>query len=271
MTKLGSTFRGRSGAVLFATTLFLGLHASTAAQAAAGGDPNAWQFELTPYLFASAIDGTIGVRGATADVHISFSDSLENLDSAFMGLFVARKDRWTLGIDTVYSKLVIDGTRSGQGLAGNINSAALESTTTMQIYQPFAGYRVLDERTKVDLIGGARYTQLDQKIVLNTATGAPLLPDGSRSVSDSRSWWDAVVGVQVHAPIADRWSFVGYADVGGGGSDSTYQLYAGVHWQFAKDYSAKMGYRYLAQDYKKDGFVWDASLSGVFLGLGIAF
>jgi opacity protein-like surface antigen len=61
------------------------------------------------------------------------------------------------------------------------------------------------------------------------------------------------------------------ADLGGGGSDFTYQLMAGVNWGFGENLSAKLGYRYLAWDYEDDGSVWDMSASGPYLGLGIRF
>jgi opacity protein-like surface antigen len=233
-----------------------------------------WQFEITPYLFAAGLDGTVGVRGVTANIDVSFSDLLKNIDSGFMGLFEARKGRWTFGLDAVYTKLKVDESRSWEGPLGNGNTAALNATMTEEVYQPFVGYRVLNERTKVDLIGGARYTKLASELNLSITTGAALLPDGSRGVSGSKSWWDPVIGVRVLAPIADSWSLLGYADVGGGGggdTDFTYQLVAGVNWDFAKQYSAKFGYRYLYQDYAKGGVTWDVAMQGVYLGLGIRF
>jgi len=236
----------------------------------AGGEQ--WQFEVTPYLFAAAMKGTVGAKGVTTDIDLSFGDILDVLDFGAAGLFEARKGRWTFALDASYSKLSIGGNRSFQGPLGFSNNVALNVNFTQQIYTPYVGYRVLDERTKVDLIGGARYTSLESDLTLALTTGAALLPDGSRSVGGSLNWWDPIIGVQVSAPIADKWSFVGYADVGvGGESDSTYQAQALLKWQFGKTFSAKFGYRYLAQDYRKDGIVWDVKFSGPYIGLGIAF
>lgn len=248
------------------------LAAAPALAESAGGASEAWQFEVTPYLFGSALKGTLGARGVTADVDVSFSDLVKFIDFGFAGLFEARKGRWTFALDAGYSKLSADENRSFQGPLGNVNNASLSVDFTQQIYTPYVGYRVLDERTKVDLIGGVRYTSLETDLTLGVTTGGALLPDGSRSVSDSVSWWDPIVGVQVSTPIADNWSLIGYADVGvGGESDSTYQLQALLKWQLGKTYSAKLGYRYLVQDYKKDGIVWDLKFSGPYIGMGIAF
>lgn len=99
---------------------------------------------------------------------------------------------------------------------------------------------------------------------------APFL-NGSRSVNRKDSWWDAAIAAKVKAPFADKWNFVGYADIGAGGSDLTYQLKAGVNWQFSQSISAKFGYRHLYQDYTKDDIKWHITTSGMYAGLGIMF
>jgi opacity protein-like surface antigen len=74
-------------------------------------------------------------------------------------------------------------------------------------------------------------------------------------------------------PFAEHWSAMLYGDIGGFGvgSDITYQAIAGVNWQFAQHFSAKLGYRYLYQDYENNGFVWKMAAYGPYLGLGIRF
>jgi opacity protein-like surface antigen len=277
VTKRHPTHRDRFAAILLGTTLVLAVHAPAAAQSAVPSDADAWQFELTPYLFGAGLNGTAGIStglgDVSSDIDMSFSDILENLDSGFMALFEARKGRWTFGVEGVYFKLKGEGAKSWQGPLGNTSTGRLEATVTEQLYQLTAGYRVLDERTKVDVLGAARYTHLDTELNLAVTTGSPLLPDGSRSVSGTESWWDPVIGVRVLQPLAEAWTLVGYADIGGfgAGSDLTYQLLVGVNWQFAKSVTAKAGYRYLYQDYEHDGFVWDMTASGFYLGAGFRF
>lgn len=231
-----------------------------------------WQFEVSPYLFASALDGTVGFNGVTADVDASFSDLFEYVDSAFMGVFEARKGKWGFGIDLVYTKLENQKTFgwSGPGGIGG-GDGQLLVTMTQQVYTPMVAYRYMDDKTKLDVIGGARYTQLDTDIDL---TLTPVfLPGGARSASTSESWWDPVIGVRVLHPFADKWSFLGYADIGGFGvgSDLTYQVMAGANWYFGKKFNAKMGYRYLYWDYEDNGFIWDMAMHGLYLGLGYKF
>lgn len=268
----------------FAVVFLLSTSCLTAAEQEAAGPPqpprseaDAWQFEFTPYLFGASLDGKTGVStglgDVTADVDMSFDDILENLDSGFMALFEARKGPWMYAVEGVYFKLKDERARSWQGPLGNTTTGSLDATMTEQIYQLSAGYRVMDEHTKVDVIGAARYTRLDVDFNLVISTGADLLPDGSRSASGTESWWDPVIGVRVLQPFAEAWSFVGYADIGGFGvgSDLTYQILAGVNWQLARSVSAKVGYRYLYQDYEDNGFIWDMTASGMYLGVGFRF
>jgi opacity protein-like surface antigen len=275
MTAHHATSRNHFVAIAFVTALAFSVHASAAGQTEASGD--AWQFELTPYLFGAGLNGTTGIStglgNVTTDIDMSFGDVLDNFDSGFMMMFEARKDQWSFGIDGVYFKLKNEAAKSWTGPLGNSGTGTLQATMTQQIYQPYAAYRLLNGRDKLDLLGAARYTQLDTDLNLVTTTGSPLLPDGSRSISPSENWWDPVIGVRLLTPFTEEWAFVGYADIGGFGvgSDFTYQLLAGLNWQFSKSVSAKAGYRYFYQDYEQDGFIWDMAASGFYLGAGFRF
>jgi opacity protein-like surface antigen len=239
---------------------------------AAGAEEDRWQVEFTPYLFAAGLHGSTGTQQVSADVNTGFGDIVQNLDAGFMGTLEARRDRWGIILDGLYFKLGDEGARSWQGPAG-IGSATgeLDVTSTMQMYQLSAAYRVGDG-VPIDLIVAGRYTQLDLDLNLVTTTGG-LLPGGTRSLSASQNWWDPVVGVRVILPFAQRWSAMLYGDIGGFGvgSDITYQAIAGVNWQFSEHLSAKVGYRYLYQDYEKNGFLWKMAAYGPYLGVGIRF
>ena len=248
-------------------TLALGISTAIAQVAPA----REWRFELTPYLFGASLSGTTGTSNVRANVDMGFDDILDNLDAGFMAMFEARKGKWGFGLDGVYFKLKDERARTWQG-PGGIGTATgeLQATMTQQIYQLWSGYRIVDGRGTTDLVGAARYTQLDSDLDLVTTTGG-LLPGNARALSGGKSWWDAVIGVRSVTPFAERWEFVSYADIGAGGSDFTYQFLLGVNWQAAKALKVKGGYRYFYQDYEDGGFVWDMAAHGLYLGLGIGF
>ena len=232
---------------------------------------DSWQFEVTPYLFAAGMDGTVGLRGVEADLEMSFSDIWDRLDKAFMLFFTAQKGEWIYAFDGIYFNIEDEKTASWQGPQGNSNTAQLNADMTQQAYSLSAGKRVYNQKATVNVLGVARYTSLDSTMKLAITTGNDLLPDGSRSVSGKESWWDIAIAAHVLAPFAKKWAFMGYADIGAGGTDLTYQLMAGVNWQFTNMFSAKLGYRLFYQDYSKDDFKWDMTTAGAYLGLGIRF
>lgn len=244
----------------------------TVSQPGIAAEADSWQYEVTPYLLAAGMEGTAGARGVTTDIDMSFSDIWDHLDAGFMGLFTAQKGPWTFGLEGIYMKLGDVGSKSVTGPFGQVTvSGALEMTSAMYVAQGSVGYRVLDDKTKLDLVGALRYTKLDMDLDVVINTLGIVFPGGALSASGSESWVDGVVGVRVLHPVADNVALVGYADVGAGGSDLTYQITAGVNWEFKKDFTAKAGYRYMYWDYENDGNVWDMAASGPYLGLGIRF
>jgi opacity protein-like surface antigen len=262
----------RTTAVELCAVAALGI--ALAGQARAGepaGD--AWQFEVTPYVFGAGLRGTTGVGQVRADIDSSFGDILKHFDSGLMGAAEARKGPWGFAFDGVYFRLKDQATRSWEGPGGiGSGTGELDATVSQLVYQLAVAYRVRDDSRKVDVFGAGRYTRLDTDLNLVTTTG-PLLPGGNRSLSASADWWDPVIGFRVILPFAERWSFVGYGDVGGFGVGSkiTWQAIAGANWEFAKSFTAKIGYRYMYQDYDKNNFLWKMAAHGAYVGLGIAF
>ena len=233
-----------------------------------------WQFEITPYFLAAAMNGKTGVDGVETDIDMSFEDIWNNLDLGLMGVFEARKGPWIFALDAVYFRLKGQEANSWTGPGGNVTANAdLEATLTQQLYQGTVGYRVYDEKAKVDLTGGIRYTIVENDLDLALDTSGPLFPGGEYNLSGKESWADPIFGVRLIAPFTEKWSFFGYGDIGGFGvgSDITYQAIAGIRWQFSKVVSAKLAYRYLYQDYKDDGYVWDMSYQGPLIGIGFSF
>ncbi|WP_051377361.1 outer membrane protein [Paraburkholderia dilworthii] len=226
---------------------------------------DAWQFEATPYLWAAGFSGwgRVGARTPTANLDASFSNVWRNLDFGAMGSFEARKGRWAIIFDTIYVKL---SKTSDPLLGGALGTAKLKGDQT--IAQLAGAYRLVDSRiTPVDALVGVRYTNLYSQISFSPSR---LLPGGV-SRSDSVDWTDGFVGARAAYLFTDRWSVVGYADVGAGGSRLSWQLLAGAEYRFSKTISAKAGYRVLSMNYEKPDFLYDVRTAGFYMGLGIRF
>lgn len=72
-----------------------------------------WKHELAPYLWGAAMDGTSGVGSVVADVDLSFSDILDDLEFGFMGTYRASRDKFAVTVDAVYMGL--SATERGPG------------------------------------------------------------------------------------------------------------------------------------------------------------
>ncbi len=227
-----------------------------------GVDPDKWQFQLTPYFWIAGINGKAGIGNLAVDVDAGITDSDVDLNFGFMATFEARKNRLIILTDLQYSNLGTDRATP----RGLFSTASADFKTF--VLDPEVGYRIVDNREKgafVDVLGGFRYWRLKTDLTLN-----PGLLSGV-SATRSRGWVDAVAGIRGRAHITPRIFLTGKADLGGGGSNFSYQLFGGAGVLVGKRYALIAGYRDLAVNYDKDGFLFDTALHGPILGFGIKF
>lgn len=232
---------------------------ATDALAQAGGRS---EFEVMPYLWAAGMQGDAGVGSITAQgVEASFSDIAKSLRAGFMGTFEGRKDRAGFLVDVIYMQLS-QTKPAPHNFLGDVHAKP-----TQQAYTIAGTWRAIEGNAPVDILGGIRtnYIKLDLDL-----SASALAPQG-RTIVRSKDWVDGFVGVRAQYPIAPQWALYGYADVGGGGSDSTWQLAAGVNYEISPTATAKFGYRYLKVDYHRDDFLYDIATGGIYLGVGMRF
>lgn len=225
-------------------------------------DPDAWQFQVTPYLWIAGINGTAGIGNLAVDVSSGITSSDIHLNFGFMGTFEARKGRWIILTDLQYSNLGTD--RPRPGLIFTEATAAFKTF----ILDSEVGYRVVDAPEKgafVDVLGGIRYWHLRADLTFNS----PIVP--AVSLSESRGWVDAVIGIRGKTHVSKKWFITGKADLGGGGSKFTYQLFGGAGVMITKSVALIGGYRALSVDYDRDNFLFDMVLSGPIMGVGFKF
>jgi opacity protein-like surface antigen len=225
---------------------------------------NPWEFEFTPYLWAAGIEGDVrNGRFGSGGVEASFTDIFQNLNGAFMGAFEARKGRWGIVLDGLY--LNVSGTEDTPNRAiGNVDVGLKTG-----IYSLAGLYRVVEKPFTLDVLAGVRYATVSADLDIEPGK-YPQIMQG-RSTSRSMDWWDGFAGMRALFPLSERWSLVGYFDIGAGGSNFTFQALAGVNYQISKHFVIKGGYRFFMIDADDSAFVYDVKLGGPYLGLGIRF
>jgi hypothetical protein len=243
-------------------TIALALCAALGSFSSPAPAQGSWIFEFTPYVWGAAMNGTVAAGELPAtSVDMSFSDIMDHLDAGLMGAFEARKGRWGILLDAVYMKLEDSATTSNL-------SAQVEITQTT--YAVALAHRMGEGRSPLDVVGGVRYLEIEADARID---GSLFGQAGSVGRSAKKSWADPYVGFRFQHPLAERWTFVGYADIGGFGvgSDFTWQTLVGMNYEISRAIAGKAGYRYISVDYDKDGFAYDMAYDGLYIGLGIGF
>lgn len=92
-------------------------------------------------------------------------------------------------------------------------------------------------------------------------------------VSGSRSWVDPIIAARMRHWLNRRVFLNLYGDVGGFGVGSrlTWAAACGLGYQAKDDLALELYYRVYSVDYENDGFLYDATLHGVFAGLAFSF
>lgn len=254
------------------TLALLGIVMAGLATPLPAAEETAWEYEFTPYAWAAGLDGRVRLTGLLPGgipVEQSFSDILDRLDLGLMGALEARKGRWGLLFDGVYFSVSDRG-----GLSGPIGAVELagKATVTQQAYALAGTFRVVNEAGRfIDLVGGLRFNSVEWDVRLDASL--PVLPDGSRRINATERWTDPYFGARIQQSLGNRWTLVGYADVGGFGigSDLSWQLLAGANYAFKPNLTGKLGYRHVQNDYEEDGFLYDMASSGFYLGLSVSW
>ncbi len=223
-------------------------------------DTSGWTFTGAAYLWGAGIAGDVGVFGLPAqEVDFSFSDLLENLDFAFMGLGEARNGRFVVGMDMTYTKISASVDNPREGTFQIINS--IDAVNTAWMVTGFAGYSLVHEDNfNLDLIGGARFWSVNTDFELNSSLE---IVDG-RTFDDGADWVDPLAGVKMRFSLSDdiyvaSWGMIGGFGVG---SDLMWDVMAGAGYSFTEHFDVFAGYRAVSVDYSDDSFVYDIVQQG---------
>ncbi|WP_395660386.1 hypothetical protein [Aestuariivirga sp.] len=258
---------------------------ATAADLAPSPDTGEWKFTLAPYAWAAGLNGDVGLFGfSPVDIDIPFSDIIQNLDFAAMGVAEAHNGTWGVFADLNYISLSAGGSRSRAlerdilerfDVEAQVNASA---DITEFIGTVMGEWRAVnsDEMT-LDLMAGARYWNIDNDIkVTGSVSGSgPLGTEITRQVSgsDGASWIDPMLGIKSRIDTDTPFYLTGWGLIGGFGvgSDFNWDVMGGVGYEWTDRFSTVLGYRALGVDYANDGFVYDVIQQGVAFGGVISF
>jgi hypothetical protein len=261
-----------------------------------------WTFSLTPYFWATSLNGSTTVKGRTTDVDAGFFDILDHTQFP-KGLFQlaalgeARNGRFALLADVLYMKADLGAgvTRSrGTDAIGAAVGVSAGLDTKMVIAEVAAAYEIARwsgltapaSSTALDLYAGGRAWWQRGEVQL-LASGTLNVFDltfsrvGVLSAEKSVSWVDPLVGVRLRHQFAPAWNFVVSGDVGGFGAGSkfSWQVLAALDYEICRSrtvaWSAMVGYRALSVDYSQGSglslYEFDMTMHGPIFGVTARF
>src|SRR5262249_29979080 len=142
------------------------------------------------------------------------SNILDHLHFAFMNLADATwNNKLVLLTDLVYADL-----RGHHATPGPLFSS-VSPNQKLFLLTPEGGYRMLDtSNVSVDVVGGIRYWHLKTELEFQPGVLRGI------DVQGTRGWVDGIFGLRGKAYLRGKWWITGYGDLGGGGSNFTYQI-----------------------------------------------
>lgn len=237
-------------------TLAVSATLMTASVSALAAANEGWQFEVTPYLWATAVDADLEVRGQEAFIDLSQSDVWDAAELSPSALFIAQRGPWVSYLQGDFLSLDSD----------NVNDntrASLKTDVSMGTlgfgYQ-FGGW---SEGQTFDVLLAARYTSIKNELDF------PATP----TFEETRSVTDPMLLVRPSLPLSDTWRFNPTIGVGGGGdSDSVTDLQPQFQYQPNDNLAIRFGYRKVSYEIEDDnGNSFDGSFEGPFVGVGVTW
>ncbi|MBS0559801.1 MAG: hypothetical protein JSR21_07080 [Proteobacteria bacterium] len=246
-------------------------------------------FNVAPYLWLPTANATLnyklppGLDGRVpTDVSAGPGDYLSHLNFAAMGAADVRYGAFSLLTDFVYTNFSATGGASHIKSVDFLGQPALPISRDVQtglgttlkatIWTLAGGYTVLNgDWGNVDVLVGLRGAQINARTNYSLAVsitgprGNGPSFGGTGYVGAIENVWNGIAGVRARIKIGDQGFYLPfYADVGGGGSQPTWQIAGGVGYQTGWA-GVSLTYRYLAFDQGSSRTVKNLSLGGPLL------
>lgn len=209
-----------------------------------------WDWEVTPYLWAAGMDGTIAAGDRSADVSMDFADVVNVLEGGALLRFEGAGDKHGLFGDVVY--LAIEDDEAKETIGGAIKAEADSLVGEL-------GYRrFLSDRLAIDI--GLRYWDFEVELT-------PALLPVARRTSD---WTDGLFGFRFEGAAARDWNWVFRGNVGTGGSDLALGLELDLRRQLSGGNGFSIGFRALDVDFEESSgpapLPVDLTMAGLTIG-----
>lgn len=269
--------------IIVLTILVVGLICSSVSGQDKDTNIEEWVISFTPYIWAPSLDADATVAGATVHFDLDFDDITDNFDVfGFSGRAEMWKGDWGLFFDGQYvdaeAEFKLTGPVAGIGVGVDVDVV----DTTLDFGLAYKLFKVPLEEDQSRMLtfeplGGIRYHYFKEEIKL-TAT-VPGLGSRNQTLGGDEEWVEPFIGARLKYDLTNNLAAGVRADIGGFGIGSasklTWNLVAGIDWQFKENISLKLGYKIFDMDYERgsgsDNIGFDGKLHGPIVALNIRF
>lgn len=233
--------------------------------------PKDFSFTVNPYLWTTAIGGTIGIPNSLSgypknfEFNKSFSDAFKNIKMAFMVGGKFKYKRVSLYYDMVYANLKNFGLTipDGSGLL-SANTTIKEFITDLSIGYSFP---MSNKNITLDAYAGTRIWATENEVTL-------LLDNNIKDMkSSSKTWVDPIIGIHANFQLSKKYFAYIRSDFGGFGANSeyTFMILGGFGYKFTPNWNTTLGFKDLSVDYNKDNFLFNLNQYGLVLSIGYVY
>lgn len=236
-----------------------------------------WSGRATLYGWLPSVDGETRFGNPDApDEEVDVSKILRSIDTVFMGAISVRRGNWGLLSDYIYLDLSDEKANATSLELGRLGASldlgySAKLRVTGYVWNLAGTYSLVDEAAyNLELIGGLRYLDLEEELILSAAVGQPPSTGSANKVNFKvkDGVLDGVVGVHGNVQIGgSRWYVPYYLDIGTGDSDYTWQALSGIGYGF-QSLDLSLTYRHLEWHAGSNLNLQGLSFSGPLLGVG---
>ncbi|MGI9295807.1 MAG: hypothetical protein ACR2PS_17640 [Pseudomonadales bacterium] len=242
-----------------------------------------WRFELTPYLFLpTSTEGSSVIDGVGGDLDLDLQDVLSLLQGAASVRFEAWSGNWGIITDAYYvylnpnDTLTLPGPTSGTiDVDADIRQGWLTLLGANRIAK---GTNAAGRSYFVDAAAGVKWNSLEQTVEIDVTVPPGGGVTQGQTLGGTETWWEPTIALRGALEVADRWTLVGLAELGGfgvNGNDLQYLVRLGADWQAWEKNSLRFGWQFYGIDYSSgsgtEEFTYDVDQHGLYLGLTVRF
>jgi hypothetical protein len=256
--KNGQLISCRKKAILILLGIFIVMNFSAVAYAE-------WHYGIGTGPFRLNAQGDQGLNTTIAgpvqfEVDLDPEDVSDVAESAFGFGGYATDGTSIIQFSVSNLKLEAEETRGAESAKLGFEKTGGEITVAYPVYR--------DSSFTLRLFGGVRYTK--HELSADVTSGG-----SSQSRTIEHDWIDALVGLTLDVPLADKWNWGSRLDAGFGvggdylDSEGTYSANTGVTWRFYNHWSGTLYGKYTAVNFENDSigdpdwYLYDVDESGV--------